>query len=164
MIFRQKTKSSRWLTLVLTSSLLIAGIGHAEFREKDLNAKRLILAGDWLRLKLEVMGLRLSYPAYRIQLELDEENLIVFTFLASGGLAEHLTEKAEKEAAEEMMSYHATGIRDQIGQLLKDEFPDLWGGFDAKRDFRGTFMGPGEKWDDPPRTLGFWQEDQFSWK
>lgn len=164
MIFKRKIKSSRWLTLLLTSSLLIAATGHAEFRGKDLNAKRLIREGDWLRLKLEVVGLRLSFPAYRIHLELDEENLIAFTFLASGGLAEHLTEKAEKETAEKMMSYHAVGIRDQIEQLLKDEFPDLWAGFDVKEDFKGTFMGPGEEWDDPPRTLGFWQEDQFSWK
>ena len=65
---------------------------EAEIRSTDLNSTRSVLESEWLRLKLEVMGLRLSYPAYRINLELSEGNRINFVFLASGGMADHLSE------------------------------------------------------------------------
>jgi len=159
----KKDFGTRWGWLLGLVLALSAGGAEAGLRGADLNATRTVLVGDWLRLKLEVLGLRLSFPAYRIHLELDEENAIVFTFLASGGLADHLTEEADRREAEKMLSYHAAGIRERVEKLLQDEFPDLWSSFDAKVDFKGRFLGPGEEWDDPPRTLGFWKGEGFHW-
>ena len=143
---------------------LLGGAAWAEIRWEDLEVQRAILERDWLQVKLEVLGLRLSYPAYRIQIGLDADNRIAFSFLASEGLAEYLTEKAGRAEAEKVLSYHAEGIRRQIERLLKEEFPSLWSGFDAETDFEGRFMGPGEKWDDPPRVIGLWKEGRFLWK
>lgn len=148
----------------LACALLLTAVSlGATLRWDDLEATRLVKERDWLELKLEVLGLRLSYPAYRIQLELDGGNAISFTFLASSGLAEHLTKEGGESEAEEMMGYHAKGIRDQVEKLLKDEFPELWSNYASQADFHGAYMGPGEKWDDPPRTIGSWKEDRLYW-
>ena len=149
-----------WLICVV---LLIAASAWANFRWDDLQATRLVKEQDWLELRLEVLGLRLSYPAYRIHLELDGGNAIAFTFLASSGMAEHLTKEDGKVEAEEMMGYHAQGIRDQVEKLLKDEFPSLWATYDSQEDFHGTFLGPGEKWDDPPLSIGTWKGERLYW-
>ena len=66
--------------------------------------------------------------------------------------------------AEEVISYHARGIGDQIEELIRDEFPVLWSGFDGRTDIRGRFIGPGREWDDPPREIGTWLEAKFSWE
>ena len=57
----------------------------AQFAQRDVARQR-----QTRRLKLEVLGMRLSYPAYRIELKLDENNRIMFTFFASANLAEGL--------------------------------------------------------------------------
>jgi len=132
------------------------GEAGAELRWEDLRSTRLVQERDWL-------GLRLSFPAYRIHLELGSDNTIVFTFLASSGLAEHLTEKVERSEAEKIANYHAAGIREQVEILLENEFPDLWASYDPQVDIRGDFLGPGEEWDDPPATLGNWSGGKFSW-
>jgi hypothetical protein len=146
-------------------ALLISpgGEARAELRWEDLRSTRLVQERDWLGLKLEVLGLRLSFPAYRIHLELSSDNVIAFTFLASSGLAEHLTEKVERSEAEKIANYHAAGIREQVETLLEKEFPDLWASYDPQVDIRGDFLGPGAEWDDPPVTLGSWSEGKFSW-
>jgi len=130
----------------------------------DLNSTRTVTEADWLRVKLSLLGLKLSYPAYRITLELTDDGVIEFVFVASSGMAGHLTEEIGKSEAEEVISYHARGISEQIEELIRDEFPSLWSDFDARVDIRGRFLGPGADWDDPPREIGSWLEKKFSWE
>jgi hypothetical protein len=151
---------SIWAAVFLVGSSQPA---QAELRWGDLNTERPILEADWLRLKLEVMALRLSYPAYRVEIMLSDEPRIEFSFVASGGMAKHLTEEVARGEAEEVLAYHAGGIRDQIEKLLKEEFQSLWEGFDGKVDISGHFLGPGTEWSDPPRLIGNWHEDTFTW-
>ncbi len=151
------------LIALLMGSMVQPATVHAELRWGDLNAERTVITADWLRLKLDVLGLRLSYPAYRVSLEMGDEPVILFTFVASGGMAKHLTEETSREQAEEAIAYHARGIRDQIEELIEREFPALSATFDAKRDIRGLFMGPGKEWSDPPRMIGEWRDDAYAW-
>jgi len=154
------------LYLPIWAVVILLGSSHsveAELRWGDLNTTRPVLAADWLRLKLEVMALRLSYPAYRVEMVLTDDPRIEFSFVASGGMAKHLTEEVARGEAEEVMAYHARGIRDQVEKMLKDEFESLWQGFDGKVDISGRFLGPGAEWSDPPRLIGSWQEDTFTW-
>jgi hypothetical protein len=154
---------------VITVSCLLLVLGYgpgkavAKFSAEELNANRPVQEKEWLHLKLQVLGLRLSYPAYRVQLELDKDNAIVFTFLASKGLADQLTAKNSRDEADKMVAYHAQGIRGQVEQLLQEEFPGLWSTYDARVDFKGSFLGPGKEWNSPPRTLGTWKDNQFTW-
>ena len=148
-------------------ALVIAGLAWhrpatADIRSADLNTSRTVLEREWLGLKLEVMSLRLSYPAYRINLELSADNAIHFTFMASGGLAEHLSELGPTES-KQMLAYHASGIRDKVSDLIRNEFSLLWAGFDSEEDFAGLFLVPAEDWDDPPRELAQWSGDRFHW-
>lgn len=147
------------LALVLLSPLG----GRAELDWATLNSTREVTEAEWLQLQLSVLGLKLSYPAYRIDLKLTEDSAIEFTFIASSGMAKHLTEELGKSEADEVISYHAQGISDQVEALIRDEFPDLWSSFDAREDVRGQFLGPGEEWNDPPREIGTWLENKFSW-
>ncbi|MDE2807131.1 MAG: hypothetical protein OXN90_01815 [Gemmatimonadota bacterium] len=147
------------LALVLLSPLGV----RAELDWATLNSTREITEAEWLQLQLSVLGLKLSYPAYRIDLKLTEDSAIEFTFIASSGMAKHLTEELGKSEADEVISYHAQGISDQVEALIRNEFPDLWSGFDASEDVRGQFLGPGEQWNDPPREIGTWLENKFSW-
>ena len=147
------------LALVLLSPLGV----RAELDWATLNSTREVSEAEWLQLQLSVLGLKLSYPAYRIDLKLTEDSAIEFTFIASSGMAKHLTEELGKSEADEVISYHAQGISDQVEALIRDEFPDLWSGFDASEDVRGQFLGPGEEWNDPPREIGSWLENKFSW-
>ncbi len=144
---------------ILTGS----GVARAELRWGDLNTTRPVLEVDWLRLKLEVLALRLSYPAYRVEITLSDEAQIQFNFVASGGMAKHLTEETGRGEAEEVITYHARGLRDQVEKLLKEDFPALWTSFDGKADLTGRFLGPGEEWSDPPHLIGTWLRDEFSW-
>ena len=134
----------------------------AKIESGDLNLQRPVLEGEWLRLKLEMTGLRLSYPAYRINLELDDTNTIIFTFLSSSGLSEHLVKMGPVEA-EQMLKYHAEGIRHQVEQLVKNEFPNLWTGFDPEHDFKGEFLVPAEDLETGPRQLAYWKNDRLYW-
>lgn len=136
--------------------------GNAEIRSMDLITIRSVLEEDWLRLKLEILGLKLSYPAYRIELNLNPENQVIFTFWASRGLNEHLTEVGRGEA-ESILSYHARGIGVKLSALISSEFPELWPNFNARDDFKGFFLVPGENWDDEPEELGRWGGDQLTW-
>ena len=79
-------------------------------------------------------------------------------------VVESLTEEIGKAEAEEVITYHARGLRDQVEELIRDEFPTLWAGFDARTDIRGRFIGPGKDWEDPPREIGTWLEGEFSWE
>ena len=154
----------RCFAVVLLAALTVAAPARAELSWGDLNTTRTVTEVDWLKLQLAVLGLKLSYPAYRIDLALTEEAAIEFTFVASSGMAKHLTEEVGKAEAEEVISYHARGIGDQLEELIRDDFPVLWSGVDARTDIRGRFIGPGESWDDPPREIGTWLEAKFSWE
>jgi hypothetical protein len=55
-------------------------------------------------------------------------------------------------------------LRDQVEELIRDEFPTIWADFDARSDIHGHFIGPGKDWEDPPREIGTWLEGEFSWK
>mgnify|MGYP006865187460 CR=1 FL=1 len=154
-------KQVMWV-LLPALMFLPGGPTRAEIRDADLNTTRSVVQAEWLRLKLEVMGLRLSYPAYRIDLKLSENNAIVFSFLASGGMANHLSEIGPTET-KQMLAYHAQGIRDQVNELIKNEFPLLWTTFDVEEDFGGSFLVPAEDWDAPPRELAHWRKDRFTW-
>ena len=154
----------RYCAVVLIVMLTVVTPIRAELNRGDLNMTRTVAEADWLKLQLAVLGLKLSYPAYRIDLALTEEAAIEFTFVASSGMAKHLTEEVGKAEAEEVISYHARGIVDQLDELIRDDFPVLWSDFDARTDIRGRFIGPGENWDDPPREIGTWLESKFSWE
>lgn len=145
---------------VLLAASLAALPAGAEIERADLNLTRTITQGDWLRLRLETLGLNLSYPAYRIHLELKPEG-VFFTFSASTGMVQHLDESGRGET-ERVLAYHARGIRQQVSQLVQEEFPELWPRFNAEEDFRGQFMAPGEEWEDPPRQLAEWKGDQIT--
>ena len=106
-----------WLWIVLAGALVAAPAGAA-IEAADLNLTRSVSQGDWLRLRLEMLGLNLSYPAYRIHLELKPEG-VFFTFSASSGMAQHL-EEAGRGEAERVLAYHARGIRQQVSQLIQD--------------------------------------------
>ncbi len=136
--------------------------GGAEITSGDLQNSRTVREGDWLRLKLDVLGMRLSYPAYRIELKLDDDNKIVFTFFASAALGENLLEMGKNEA-EEILVYHAEGIREQITVLVREEFAVLWSFFDAQEDVVGRFLAPSEDRRDPPHQLATWKGDRLYW-
>ena len=154
----------RCFALVFFAVLMVVAPTRAELNRGDLNTTRTVTEVDWLKMQLAVLGLKLSYPAYRIDLALTEEAAIEFTFVASSGMAKHLTEEVGKAEAEEVISYHARGIVDQLDEMIRDDFPVLWSGFDARTDIRGRFIGPGENWDNPPREIGTWLESKFFWE
>ena len=155
---------TRALSWILIAILLSSTGARAELNWGDLNSTRTVTEADWLRVNLSLMGLKLSYPAYRISLDLTDDGVIEFVFVASSGMAGHLTEEIGKSEAEEVIAYHARGISEQIEELIRDEFPSLWSDFDARVDVRGRFLGPGADWDDPPREIGNWLEKKFSWE
>lgn len=155
----------RWRTLVLgLASVCWAGThALAELPAADLAVRRQVTEREWLELRLEVLGLRLSYPAYRVHLRLDDDRTIAFDFLASSGLAAHLTEDTDAREAAEVMAYHAQGIQEQVADMLQRSYPALASRFDSRQDFHGQFLGPGSAWDDPPVTIGYWRNGQYSW-
>lgn len=150
-------------SLSLLFALTLARPVQGEIRWVDLQGERTVVEGEWLRLHLEVLALRLSYPAYRVSLEIDDVPSVKFTFVASGGMSKHLTEEGKREAAEEVMSYHAQGIRDQVEELIREKFPNLGDRLDMRMDLHGSFMGPGGDWSDPPKLIGEWRQGAFTW-
>jgi hypothetical protein len=149
--------------ICLAGTTLGPGPAAAGLTTADLEGERLVHESDWLRLQLKVLALELSYPAYRIQLDLNEKGAITFDFLASSGLAEHLSGDTTRAEAEKLVTYHATGIGDQVQQLLTREFPSLAPRFRTAEDLTGRFLAPGKAWDDPPRVLGTWADGRFTW-
>ena len=152
------------LRLLLAALLLVSpGAVAAEIRSADLSAAQTVTRGDWLRLKLDVLGLRLSFPAYRIALELTEENTIAFDFMLSGGLAEHLSDIGSAEA-HQVLTYHAEGIGERVSELIKGDFQVLWSGFELEDDVAGRFVVPGEDAGASPRALATWRGGKLRWR
>ena len=150
------------LTACTATLMLSSGRAGGEILSADLNAIRSVSEGDWLRLKLELLGLRLSYPAYRIHLRLDQDNVIAFNFWVSAPLAQHLEESGKGEA-ERVLTYHAEGISSQVMTLVREEFPELWPGFDRRTDLSGVFLVPGDEFDSLPEEIAVWQSDNLRW-
>ena len=145
--------------LIAATVLTTNGAAVSEIRGEDLNVTRSVAEGEWLGLKLEILGLRLSYPAYRIGINLDSGK-ISFNFWLSAPLAEHLEEAGEGET-ERVLSYHAEGLGDQVMTLLQDEFPELWPRFDLREDVWGVFWEPGEEFDSLPNELAYWRQERL---
>ena len=148
------------ITLLVSLFVLSYNAVAAEIRSEDLNVTRSVMEGDWLRLRLEVLGLRLSYPAYRIDVKLTDDNTVSFNFWVSAPLASHLQEAGTGET-ERVLRYHAEGIAEQVMALLQEEFPELWPRFDPAEDFRGSFWEPGEEFDSLPQELGDWRRGRL---
>ena len=146
-------------TATLTLSSMRA---TGEILNADLNAIRSVFEADWLQLKLELLGLRLSYPAYRIHLRLNGDNVISFNFWISVPLAQHL-EEAGKGETERVLAYHAEGIGSQVSTLVREDFPEMWPNFELRSDLGGVFLVPGDEFDSLPEEIAVWQRDQFRW-
>ena len=115
----------RFLSVLLVVLSIPVVPVQSDIYSQDLTITRSIAEKDWLNLKLELLGLRLSYPAYRIFINLNEENAVSFEFFLSSSLAQHL-EDAGRGEAERVLSYHAEGILNQVIALLREDFPELW--------------------------------------
>ncbi len=150
------------LPLACLQIAILGGPAQCEIRSGDLEFTRSIKEGEWLRVQLDLLALRLSYPAYRISLSLDEENLVEFTFLNSSGLADDMV-KMGRADTEKMLKYHAEGIGFQVEALIENLFPKLWSSFDGDVDFKGEFLVPGENPEDGARKLAYWRRGRFHW-
>lgn len=149
------------LCLVLCSLACVPA--GAELRADVLNRPRTVTGTQWLDLHLRLLGLELTYPAYRVRLGLDdEEDVIQFEFWISAPLARHLEDAGTTET-KRVLSYHAGGIRDQVQQMLTKHFADLAGPFDGERDLVGVFYVPAEDVKAPPRILAEWAQNSFRW-
>lgn len=156
----------RALSLCLLVSALCLGTPStpvlAELRDADLAQIRQVSERDWLQLRLQVLGLGLSYPAYRVSVTLTDSNQVQFEFWMSTPMAQHLSEAGRKES-ERILAYHAEGIQRRVGRLLRDEFPVLWAEFDGQSDLMGDFLTPGDELEDPPQRWARWQEQDLVW-
>ena len=150
------------LPLACLQIAILGGPAQSEISSGDLEFTRSIKEGEWLRVQLDLLALRLSYPAYRISLSLDEENVIAFTFLNSSGLADDMV-KMGRADTEKMLKYHAEGIGFQVEALIENLFPRLWSSFDGDIDFKGEFLVPGENPEDGARKSAYWRRGRFHW-
>ena len=133
----------------------------AELPGAVLEAPRIVTTEDWLQLRLQVLGLGLSYPAYRVALHLDDGG-VRFEFWISTPMAQHL-EEAGREESERILTYHARGIQRRVGDLLQREFADLAATYDGKADLMGEFLVPGEELDAPPQRWALWRDGDLAW-
>jgi hypothetical protein len=131
-------------------------------RNSDLDQARQVSERDWLDLRLQVLGLKLTYPAYRVTLELTDSNRVAFVVWISTPMAKHLQESGRAET-ERLLGYHADGIQSRVGELLQSGFPALWADYDVSLDFGGEFMVPGEDVDTPPQRWARWQSGELIW-
>ena len=156
------------LFAALLVALALPPDSGAEIAAADLGAVRPVTEGDWLNLRLQVLGLRLSYPAYRVHLELAQGDAgparlaVTYTFWVSVAMAEHLKDAGRGET-EKVLGYHGRGISAQVADLIREEFPQLRARFDAEGDVTGRFLTPGEQVDDAPRELAVWREGALEW-
>ena len=150
------------LPLACFQIAIFGGPAQSAISSGDLEFTRSIKEGEWLRVQLDLLALRLSYPAYRISLSLDEENVVAFTFLNSSSLADDMV-KMGRADTEKMLKYHAEGIGFQVEALIENLFPRLWSSFDGDVDFKGEFLVPGENPEDGARKLAYWRRGKFHW-
>lgn len=144
------------------AALTAATAAHGELRDDELQVSRVVRERDWLALRLQVLGLQLTYPAYRVELALTDSNAVRFVLWLGTPMAQHLKESGRDEAAR-VLGYHAEGIQSRVIQLMRSEFPGLWPRFDAATDFGGEFMVPGEALEAPPQRWARWRQDLLLW-
>ncbi len=164
------TRSPIWLGRLRDWTLLSIGcVGLlvapvAGELDADLLAEsHAVSRAQWLDLHLRLLGLELTYPAYRIHLALDEkQEQIVFDFWISSPLARHLDESGRSERGR-VLSYHAAGIRDQLQQMLTQHFPVVAEKFAVETDLVGTFYAPAQDVQAPPVPWAKWQTDKLIW-
>ena len=125
---------------------------------------RVITNKDWLELKLSLLALHLSYPAYRIEFIVKDYHNIEFTFLASQALADYLTEKTKQSEAINEINYHALGLQNAVNTLLQNDFPDLFNVYDTMINFSGKFTRPGDNFEEGPKVFGRWVGGRFRWE
>ncbi len=156
-------KALRLFFVLFFASIAIAPEqARSEIRNSDLQFTRSIAEGEWLRLQLDLLALHLSFPAYRIDISLNEKNIIVFTFLSSSGLSDDMV-KMGRADTEKMLKYHAEGISERVSTLIKDQFPRLWTDFDDENDFKGEFRVPGEDPEQVTRQRAYWLKGRLHW-
>lgn len=148
--------------LWLAAALLCAAPAAADLPADDLAAMRVITVRDWLHLRLQVLGQALSYPAYRVNLALAEDNRIRFEFWISTPMSRHLTEAGRRET-ERILAYHAEGMQNRVADLLEREFATLWPAYDSTTDFSGEFLTPGDELESPPDRWASWREGDLEW-
>tara|TARA_B100001250_G_scaffold247634_1_gene212881 strand:- start:2172 stop:2657 length:486 start_codon:yes stop_codon:yes gene_type:complete len=154
----------KFVTLILACCLLFNNNKvFSDITLDDLLEFRDVNQYEWLSLKLDLLALKMSFPAYRIDLSVTPEQQIQFTFNFSGAMAKHFTETLEKSEAQKAMSYHAQGLSDAVDTLILNEFQKLAVKFDPAIDFYGRFLGPGHGNDIKPREIGRWEENHFEW-
>ena len=136
---------------------------YGEISINKIVESRKISQYEWLSVKLDLLALKMSYPAYRVDLRISSDTKIEFTFNLSAAMAEHFTETLQKSKAEEAMSYHAEGLSRAVSELLKNEFPDIAVDFVVTNDMYGRFVGPGNKNEPKPREIGLWYNNNFEW-
>lgn len=135
---------------------------HAELYDDELNAPRVVTQRDWLDLRLSVLGLGLSYPAYRVSLALTDSNRVRFEFWISTPMAQHLSDAGRRQS-EKVLSYHATGIQTRVSAMIEGEFPSLWPSFDETADLEGEFLTPADELEEPPERWASWRDGEFEW-
>ncbi len=143
--------------------LLAAQPVAAELVDAELDQPRTVTQREWLSLRLQVLGLRLSYPAYRVGLELADGNQVRFVLWISSPMAEHLKESGRRET-KRLLTYHAEGIRTRVKELLEADFPSLWKAYDEGADFVGEFMAPGDEVEAPPQRWARWRKGDLRWE
>ncbi|MBT3342965.1 MAG: hypothetical protein HN712_17950 [Gemmatimonadetes bacterium] len=152
-----------YLLLWLGFASAFATPAAAVLRSDVLSRPRTVTGSRWLDLHLRLLGLELTYPAYRVHLGLDETGeMIRFDFWISAPLARHL-EDAGRNETRRVLSHHAAGIRDQLQEMLEKHFVDLAGDFDSEVDLVGSFFAPGEDIQAPPRQIAGWEKNTFTW-
>ncbi|HCL31021.1 MAG TPA: hypothetical protein DIC52_21645 [Candidatus Latescibacteria bacterium] len=134
----------------------------AELRGDDLTLPRQVTEGGWLDLRLQILGLGLSYPAYRVSVALTDSNQVRFEFWISSPMAQHLSD-AGREETERILAYHAKGIQKRVADMIGKEFPVLSPRYDGRRDFKGEFMTPGVELDSEPERWARWREETLEW-
>lgn len=165
MAARTARRTILWCLLLALAPLADSG---AEIASEDLSLVRTVTERDWLGLRLQILGLKLSYPAYRVHMELAEGAAgpatvaVSYTFWLSSAMAEHLKDAGRSET-ERVLRYHGRGISAQVEDLVRNEFPELWSRYDAAEDVVGRFLTPGEEVDDAPQELAEWQEGELVW-
>ena len=143
--------------------LLINTVVFGDVALDDLLELREVNQYEWLTTKLEILALKMSYPAYRIDIVIDSDQGIQFTYNFSGAMAKHFTETIEKSEAQKAMSYHAQGLSKAVEALILNEFQNIAVNFDPDIDFQGRFLGPGYGNDVKQREIGRWKNSNFEW-
>jgi hypothetical protein len=152
-----------WFSLCIGVVCLFASPAKAVLNADLLNQSKTVTGAQWIGLHLRLLGLELTYPAYRVHLVIDEEReAIKFDFWISSPLSRHLYDAGRRET-QRVLSYHAGGIRDQLQEMLDQHFPDVAGDFDAEVDLIGTFYSPAEQVQAPPVPWANWEKNELSW-